>query len=82
MFFSMIRELKIRFHGKTKLVNENLLEGRNVVLFVKQKHGLFVIYAVHRAERDGAMVFGNKDGVARNSCNALIAVIKRLNIRK
>ena len=74
--------LEISFHGKAELFNENFLESRNVVLLVKQKHGLFVVNAVYRAERDGAIVVGDKDGVARNTGNAFVSIVKGLNIRK
>ena len=40
-------KLKIGIYCKFKLVSEDFLKTCNVVLFVKQQHGFFVVQRVH-----------------------------------
>ena len=43
-------KLKIRIDRKAELLNEYLLEGRNIVLFIKKQHSLFVVDAIYSSE--------------------------------
>ena len=72
--------LKIGLHRKAELVDENLLEGREVVLLIEQEHRLLVVDAPDRAERDGAIAVGYQYGIARDAGNALVAVVECLNV--
>ncbi len=43
--------LKIRSHSKLKLLNEDLLEGRDIVLLIEHQHNFLVINRINRPER-------------------------------
>ena len=43
--------LKIGVDSECELFDEYPFKGGNIILFVKQKHGFFVIDRIYRAER-------------------------------
>ena len=59
-----------------------MFEGIDIVLFVENKHRLLVIDGIHRAETQRAIAVGYQYGIAGNTCCALIAVGKGLDIRQ
>jgi len=48
--------LKVLPHGKFKLVDENLLEGIQVILLVEDEHRLLVIDGVNRTETQRTVI--------------------------
>ena len=67
-------DLKILLHRKVKLVDENLLEGIQVVLFIEDEHCLLVVDGVNRAETQRTIAVGYQNGIAGDTGRALVAV--------
>ena len=61
-------------HRKVKLVDENLLEGIQIVLLVEDKHCLLVVDGVNRTETQRTVAVGYQNGIAGNAGRALVAV--------
>ena len=55
--------LEIGAHRKFELVYENLLERGNVVLFIKQQIGFFVVCGIYGPKRQWAVVVMHEDGI-------------------
>jgi hypothetical protein len=51
--------LKVLSYCKLKLVDEDLLEGIEIVLLVENKHSLFVVDRIDRAEAQWAIAVSN-----------------------
>ena len=82
LYEAQIEPSEIRLNSKPELLDKNLLECRNVVLLIEQKHSFFVINAIHRPERDGAVTIGDKHGIACDAGHPFVAIVERLYIRK
>ena len=59
-------------HSKLKLLDENLLEGVEVVLLVEDKHGFLVVDGINRAKTQRTIAVGNQDGIACDACCTFI----------
>ena len=72
--------LKIFSYCKLKLVDEDLLEGIEIVLLVENEHSLLVVNGINRAETQRTIAVGNQYGVAGDASRALVAIRKCLDI--
>ena len=50
LFHSLILSLKILSHSKLKLVNEDLLEGIEIILLIEDEHGFLVVNGINRTK--------------------------------
>ena len=80
--FLSVDSLKILSYRKLKLVDEDLLEGINAILFVEDKHCFLVVDGIYRAETQRAIAVGDQDGVTRNASRAFVAIRECLDIRQ
>ena len=78
----MIRCLKILSYCELKLVDEYLLEGIEIVLFIEDEHRLLVIKGIDRAEAQWTIAVGNQYGIACDARRALVAIRECLDIRQ
>ena len=74
--------LKILSYRKLKLVNEDLLEGIEIILFVEDKHGLLVVNGIYRAEAQRAITVGYQNGITGDACRTFVAIREWLDIRQ
>jgi hypothetical protein len=74
--------LKVLPYGKVKLVDENLLEGIQIVLLIEDEHCLLIVYGVNRPKTQWTVAVGNQNGITGDASRALIAVRERLDIRQ
>ena len=72
--------LKIGFDGEEELVDEDGLEGCDIVLLVEHKYGLFVVDWIYCAEWNRAIAIGDENTVAHYAGCAFIAVGECLNV--
>ena len=73
-------ELEILLYGKLKLFDEDLFESADVVLFVEDEHGFFVVNGIYRTETQRAIAVGNQYGITGNTGCAFVAVSECLDI--
>ena len=66
--------LKVGLNGESKLVDEYLLESRDVVLLTEDEHGLLIVHGIHCTEGDGAILVGDEDGIAGDAGYGLFYV--------
>ena len=50
---------KVSFHGEKKLIYENLLESRDVILLIEEEHCFLIVNGIDCAERDRTIAIGN-----------------------
>ena len=81
-FNSIYSTLKILSYRKLKLVDEYLLEGIEIVLFIEDEHRLLVIKGIDRAEAQWTIAVGNQYGIACDARRALVAIRECLDIRQ
>jgi hypothetical protein len=62
--------LKIDVHCKFKLVDIDFFELFDIILFIKNKHGLLVFNQIDYQERNGTVRIANKNRIADNSCRS------------
>ena len=72
--------LKVGVHGKFKLIHKDLLKGCNIILFIEDEHGLFILNRVDRAEGNGAVMIAQQNGVANDPRCSFISISKGLYI--
>ena len=65
---------KVLPHSKIELVDENLLEGIQIVLLVKDEHCLLVVDGVNRTETQRTVAVGYQNGITGNTSRTLVAV--------
>ena len=74
--------LEVLFDGKLVLLDKNLLERIQVILFIKYQHRFLIVDGTHRAKTQGTVPISNQNGIACDASCALIAIGECLNIRK
>jgi hypothetical protein len=74
--------LKIGFDRKPKLLDEKLFKDADRILFIKNQHCFFIFHSINGSERNGAVLIGNQNGVANDTCCPFVAIVERLDIRK
>ena len=72
--------LKIFSYCKLKLVDEDLLEGIEIVLLVENEHSLLVVNGINRAETQRTIAIGYQDGITGNAGRSLITIRECLYI--
>ena len=74
--------LEILSYRELKLVDEDLLEGIEVVLLVENEHRLLVVNGIDRAETQWAIAVGNQDGIAGDASCTFVTIRESLDIRQ
>ena len=75
-------DAKILSYGELKLVDEDLLEGIEIILLVENKHRVLVVKWIDRAKAQRAIAVGNQYGIAGDAGCAFVAIGECLNIRQ
>ena len=73
---------EICIHRELELLHKYLLESRNIILLIENKHGFLVIDRLHTAERQRAISMCNQHRIGADAGHTLIAIHKSLDIRK
>ena len=71
---------EIRLYRKDELVDKDLLESRDIVLLIEDKHSLLVVYGVHGPEGDRTVPIGDENSIAGDTGCALVAIGERLDV--
>ena len=73
-------ESEVGLDREGELVNENLLECRNIVLLIEDKHSLLVVHGINRTEGYRAVLVRDQDCVAGNAGRTLVSIGECLDV--